>query len=115
MRVIEVKAGLEVRVRGLRWDDGWEFDCPVVIIDPVLRVYEDGCGLDQAMEDLLIDACIDGQIKDHEAWRWEEAPGGSLAYLRRKYYRKNVERMDVKVRFCVVDGELTWQEARDAR
>lgn len=109
-REIKIEPGLEIRIRGLRWDDGWEFDCPVVILDPVLRVHEDGCSLEHAIEDLCIDACIDGVLKDHEAWRWEDAPGGSIGYLRRKFYRKHVERADVKVRFILKDGELEWED-----
>ena len=110
-RSVEVKPGLETRIRGLRWDDGWEFYCPVVIIDPVLRVYEDGRSLEQAIEDLCIDASITGQMKDEEAWRWEEAPGGSLAYLRRKYHRKHVQTVDCKVRFVLdEDGEVSWED-----
>lgn len=107
---IKIEPGVEIRIRGLRWDDGWEFDCPVVIFEPVLRVHEDGCSLEYAVESMLIDACIDGTLKDHEAWRWEDAPGGSLGYLRRKFYRKYVERTDVRVRFILdSDGELAWE------
>ena len=98
-RSIKIEPGVTFKVRALSWDDGWEFDCPVAIIYPVLRVYEDGRGLDQAIEDLCIDACIDGVLKDHDAWRWEDAPGGSLGYLRRKYHRKNTSRMQAKITF----------------
>jgi len=110
-RSIAIKPGLELKVRALRWDDGWEFDCPVVIIDPVLRTHEDGCSFEYAIESMCIDACIDETLTDHEAWRWDGAPGGSMAYLRRKYHRKNVEKYDCMVRFFLdEDLELTWEE-----
>ena len=110
-RSVQIKPGVEISIRALRWDDGWEFDCPVVILDPVLRVYEDGRSLEQAIEDLCIDACIDGVLKDHEAWRWAEAPGGALGYLRRKFRRKGVERAYATARFVLdEDGELSWVE-----
>ena len=99
IRSVKIEPGVSFKVRALSWDDGWEFDCPVVIIDPVLRVYEDGRGLDQAIEDLCIDACIYGVLQDHNAWRWDDAPGGSLGYLRRKYHRKNTNRMQALVTF----------------
>ena len=110
-RQIEIKPGTEIRIRALRWDDGWEFDCPAVVIDPVLRVRENGESLEGIVEDLCIDACVDGVLKDQDAWRWEPAPGGALGYLRRKYYRKNVQRCDVRVRFHLDEyGELMWEE-----
>ena len=109
-RVVEVKPGTKMRIRGLRWDDGWRYGSPVALIDPVLKVYEDGRSLERAIEDLCIDACVCGVLKDEEAWRWEAAPGGSLAYLRRKFYRTHVQRVDCKVRFIVDDdGELWWE------
>lgn len=116
-RTVEIKEGTEIRIRGLRWDDGWEFDCPVVILDPILRVYEDGRDFESAVEDLCIDGCIDGKLIEHESssWRWKEAPGGAMAYLRRKYYRKNVERLDTVVRFVLDEyGELSFEELKNA-
>ena len=62
MRQVEIKPGAEIRIRGLRWDDGWEFDCPVVIIDPVLRVHENGDSLEGIIESLCIDACVFGVL-----------------------------------------------------
>ncbi len=108
-RRIKIEPGVEITIRGLRWDDGWEFDCPVVILDPVIRVHEDGRPLENAIEDLCIDACLDRVLKDHRTRRWEDAPGGSRGYLRRKFYRKHVERTVVQARFFLDrDGELGW-------
>lgn len=117
MRVVKVADGTKLRIRVLRWDEGWEFDCPTVIISPVLRVYEDGMSIEGAIEDLCIDACIDGEIRDREraTWRWDGAKGGGLAYLRRKYYQRHVERGDVRVEFYIdEDGRLAWEESPDA-
>lgn len=113
MRAVKVADGTQLRIRVLRWDEGWEFDCPTVIISPVLRVYEDGRSIEEAIEDLLIDARIEGELRDREreTWRWDGAKGGGLAYLRRKYYRPNVQRADVRVRFCLDEEKLPGRPA----
>ena len=106
----KVQPGLELTIKGIRWDAGWEFDCPVAIISPVFKSYEDGCSLEHAVESLLIDACIDGVMKteDPNSWEWR---GWSAGYLQRKYYRKGVERVKQKIRFVLdEDGELAWTE-----
>lgn len=104
-----------MRIRVLRWDEGWEFDCPTVIISPVLRVNEDGRSIEYAIESLCIDACIEGELRDGTAWRWDGAKGGGLAYLRRKYYQRHVQRRDVTVEFFIdKDKELSWREVPDA-
>lgn len=114
---MKVADGTQLRIRVLRWDEGWEFSCPTAIISPVLRVYENGRSIEAAIEDFCIDACIEGEIRDREqeAWRWDWAKGGGLAYLRRKYYQQGVQRGDVMVKFCLdEDGELSWNEMPDA-
>lgn len=108
---IEIKPGLKIRVRGLRWSAGWEFDCPTAIIDPVYRFHEDGCSLEHAVESLLIDACVDGKLKSHDPHFWDEFRGWSPAYLRRKFYRKHVERIDIIATFVLDEyGDLSWVE-----
>lgn len=108
---IEITPGLQIRVRGLRWSAGWEFDCPTAIIAPVYRFHEDGCSLEYAVESLLIDACIDGHIKDNDPHFWADFRGWSPAYLKRQFYRKHVERVDLLVTFELDKrGELTWTE-----
>jgi hypothetical protein len=105
------RVGDKVKVIGIRWHEPeWEFDCPVVIISPVIRICEDGSSIDQLRESLLIDVCIDGKWPKSEAdpkhWR-----GWSPAYLKRKQYRKDVQREVVEVEF-ILDGcgELFWRE-----
>ena len=108
---IRIKMGTEIRMRGLRWSADWEFDCPTAIIAPVFRFHEDGCSLEYAVESLLIDACADGYLKDHNPHYWESFRGWSPAYLRRKFYRKGVERIDISVTFMPdEDGAMTWIE-----
>lgn len=110
-REIKITPGLEIKIRALRWDDGWEFNCPVVIIDPVLHVHENGDSFEAIAESLCIDACIYGVLKDEDGWRWKDAPGGALGYLRRKYHRKHVQRYEGRVRFILdEDGELFWED-----
>lgn len=109
--LLKIGIGTQIRVRGLRWDAQWEFDCPTAIIAPVYRFHEDGCSLEHAVESLLIDACINGQLKSHDPHFWDSFRGWSPAYLRRKFYRRGVEHVDLLVTFDLdEDGELTWRE-----
>jgi hypothetical protein len=110
MADIEVKPGVEFKIRAIRWDAGWEFDCPAAIISPVLYTSEDGSSFEHLIESFMIDCCIDGKMPSHDPkfWEWR---GWDMPYLRRKYYRKNTQRADVLVRFVLdEDGELSWEE-----
>lgn len=76
--IADIKPGSEIRVRGLRWSAGWEFD---------------------------------GKLESHDPHYWDEFRGWSPAYLRRKFYRKQVERIDIVVTFVLdEDGEFSWVE-----
>jgi|SRR5579863_3919661 len=97
--------GQKMTIRTMRWDDGWEFDCPVVILSPVVRVAEDGRSMDQLVEDFLIDCCVTGIPASEKLWRWP------LDYLKRKFYR--VEHQTVEVEFVLdEDKQLSWRELR---
>jgi hypothetical protein len=107
---LKVYPGLEIEVRGLRWDAQWEFDCPTAIISPVFRAWENGRDLDGALEDVLIDAVVDGELKGEDPSFWERGRGWSRAYLRRKFYRKGTERLRAEVRFVLDEhGRLSWE------
>lgn len=53
-------AGDFLMVDVLRFDDGWEFDCPTVILAPIVVVYEDGRSCASAVEDFAIDVSVSG-------------------------------------------------------
>lgn len=55
--VYKVPVGQTVDVLAIRWDDGWEFDAPTVVLEPVVR-YTDR-HLESAVEDVLIDLVCD--------------------------------------------------------
>lgn len=97
--------GQKMTIRTMRWDDGWEFDCPVVILSPVVSVAEDGRSIEQMVESFLIDCCIDGIPASEKLWRWP------LSYLKRKFYR--VEHQTTVVEFVLDEDErLSWRELR---
>ncbi len=106
----KLKPGMEFEVRGLRWSAGWEFDCPTAIIFPVFRFFEDGRSLEHALETVLIDGCIDGELKSTNPndWDWR---GWPAAYLRQKFYKPGVQRLVTRVRIIHdEDRELFWEE-----
>lgn len=108
--LLRVVPGLEITVRAMRWSAGWEFDCPTAVISPVFREYEDGRSTEGAIEDLCIDAILDGEIKSNDIKFWEEFRGWSMDYLERKFYRKHVQRETQRIRFILdEDGELSWE------
>jgi hypothetical protein len=61
---VEVCAGTKLIVDVLRWDEQWEFDCPVCVIRPVVRFSPNGESAEHMVEDLAIDASIDGVVRD---------------------------------------------------
>ena len=99
-----IKVGQVIKIRVMRWDDGWKFDCPVVMLSPRIRVWEDGCSIEHAVESFMIDCVIDGKMpKNEKLWRWP------LSYLKNKFYR--VEHETVKVEVILdEDGELSWKQ-----
>jgi hypothetical protein len=52
---VKVKAGDVVTFRGCRWDAGWEFDCPVVIYEPVERYSPNGDSIESMAESICDD------------------------------------------------------------
>lgn len=105
--------GMAVTIRGLRWHcPDWEFDCPTAIISPVYRFFEDGRTLENAMESVLIDTCIDEVWKGNKPTDWDWR-GWNEKYLWNKFYSRGrgVQRVKSKIIFIRdEDGELTWIE-----
>lgn len=61
-----VRDGTELTVDVLRWDAGWEFDCPVCVLRPVVRFSPNGEEADQIAESLAEDAAITGLVEGEE-------------------------------------------------
>jgi hypothetical protein len=61
-----IVAGSEIVVDVLRWNEGWEFDCPVCILRPVVRFSPNGDDAEQMVENLAIDAAVTGHLQSTE-------------------------------------------------
>jgi hypothetical protein len=61
---VPVADGSTITIDVLRWNEGWEFDCPVCVIRPVIVFSPNGDSADQMVESLCIDASIDGVLRD---------------------------------------------------
>lgn len=59
---IAIQDGSEIIVDVLRWDEGWDFDCPVCVIRPVVRFSPNGEHADELVEELALDASIYGHL-----------------------------------------------------
>lgn len=90
-RRIEVRDGTTLVVDVLRWNEGWEFDCPVCVLRPVVRFSPNGDHADALVEALCFDAAMDGYVESESTAsgvvdrqypiktlrrRWSEARGG---------------------------------------
>ncbi len=60
---IEVRDGTVLTIDVLRWNEGWEFDCPVCVLRPVVRFSPNGDSAEDMVENLCIDASIDGHME----------------------------------------------------
>jgi hypothetical protein len=81
---IKLNDGLAVTFMTLRWDDGWDFDCPSMCLSPIIRCFEDGSSHDRIIGDICVDAVCSGFIKSRsfEGWTWR---GYRLPVLRRRF------------------------------
>src|SRR5690349_6004773 len=60
---ITVADGTTLTIDVLRWNEGWEFDCPVCVLRPVIRFSPNGEEADQIVDDLCVSAVVDGFIE----------------------------------------------------
>lgn len=114
-----VSVGDVIDLEVMRWDDGWEFDCPTVILSPRFRVFEDGRSIEQAVEDFLVDVCCAGQLpKDHvdTEGQWAGCVGrrwtrGALRQRKRriKAGQASGQLERHRVQLVLDDAELFWQ------
>lgn len=101
---IKIQPGTTIKMLAVRWvDPYWEFDCPVALLEPVYRFYEDGRSLDSVFEDTEIEGCVNGEIHDYKNLREY-----NLSYLKKiarqvlagkKFPRKQVWAEERKVTF----------------
>lgn len=89
---MKITSGDKFMFRGCMWDDGWEFDAPIVVYTPAKRIGEGGSicrnSILGVIEDVCIDACVDGEFKsewspdDRREFEWRGwSPAG---FARRK-------------------------------
>jgi hypothetical protein len=82
-RRIEVNDGTVLTIDILRWNEGWDFDCPVAVLRPVVRFSPNGEHAEEMVEDLCGDAAVDGYLIS------EEEEGGLID---RQYPLKSLKR-----------------------
>lgn len=107
----------------LSWDDEWEFDHPSMMLSPVIRCYESGRCHEGIVEDVLINAIVEGELRSEsfeQSWGWR---GYKLPILRRRFKESlagktfpkanyHAERRIVQI-IKDQDGELTWKEVNE--
>ncbi|WP_234734531.1 hypothetical protein [Tellurirhabdus bombi] len=85
------KDGDEVDFLFLRWDENWEFDCPIVLASPVFKYADDGAVPEQLLDDILVNISIgEGTLDESEdfegesEWRSWPNPKRFLAIIRER-------------------------------
>lgn len=115
--MIEIKDGTVITVRALEWQEDWEFDHPTVILSPVRRYSPNGDSMEEMIESLGIDACVDGKVGDEfvedefewRGWSWATLRRVYSAALRGKRFpKKRYRAKQVEMKFYLDDGELAF-------
>ncbi|MHC5542819.1 hypothetical protein ACYOEI_31730 [Singulisphaera rosea] len=88
-----VTEGVPIRFLALQWSEGWEFDHPTVLLEPVVRYSPFGVMCERMIEEVAVDIAIDADddpttvirdALDNDGVRQEfEWRGWSIANLRR--------------------------------
>ena len=101
---------LPTEFSGCAWNDGWEFEMPIVIYSPkkYMRFASGGSAgeIESVVEDICMDlACElplnDGGLKEECKWRhWS---------VNRFAKRKNAEHRTIKVKWFIEDGEIEFE------
>jgi len=118
-RFIRIKEGLILNFKTLTWNDGWEFERPSLMLSPIIRCWERQMCHEQMVENVLIDAVVEGFLKDEsfeETWGWR---GYNLKYLQRKFRESLAGKSFPKVNYIAEqssaeiirdeDDELAWE------
>jgi hypothetical protein len=113
---MKVEAGTKITVRGLEWREDWEFDHPVVLLEPVKRYSPNGDSAEQMVENLCIDGAVDGEIRDHDndaefrwrGWSWKRlAAVWRSCFLGANFPKKQYRAFEAVVEFGLdEEGEL---------
>lgn len=106
---MKIESGTELIIRGLRWyEESWEFDCPVLLLSPVIRYSPNGESIEAMVEDLGLDASIDEKLENHDCSKEFEWREWNFNYLNRvwnsaingkKYPKKNYKAEEWKLVF----------------
>lgn len=115
-----VVPGDEFDVVVIRWDDGWEFDCPTVVLSPRLHVYEDGRSVESAVEDFLTGVVVDEALpRDYieTEGRWAGYVGRRWTVSALRQRRRRIEKGQsrgtihrVRVRLVIDEYcDLSWE------
>ena len=120
---MKIQDGTIITIDAIRWNDGWDFDCPGLILRPVLRYYDNGSRLDDMIEDLCIDACVDKKIESEDIAHEFEWRGWNLKYLKnvfnqalkgKRFPNRQYEVKREEVKFYInKDGSLEFSYASD--
>lgn len=121
---IEIKPGMTFVCDTLQWDDGWEFNRPSMMLSPIIRCFEDASSHDRIVENVLMDAVIEGKLKSdnfEKEWGWR---GYKLPVLKRRFREALAGKRFPKAGYWAErekvtivldeDGELSWKSERDS-
>lgn len=114
---MKVQEGTTIIFDLLSWREDWEFDHPSAMLRPFVRIWEDSRSFEGMVEDVCIDACLDGDLPEGDdddggiviiptlKRRFREAMNG------RRFPVKQYQATQVVVQFYRdSDGELAWRE-----
>lgn len=82
---IKIEEGMVLICDTLRWDDGWEFDYPSMMLCPIIRCFENASSHDRIVEDVMMDAVLNEALKSEDfekQWAWR---GYKLPVLKRRF------------------------------
>lgn len=115
---MKIENGTVITVKALEWREDWEFDHPTVILSPVRRYSPNGDSIAQMVEELGIDACVDGELEDENmddefewrGWSWKRLNRVFREALKGKVFpRKEYRAKQFELRFHPDgDGALTF-------
>lgn len=113
----DLREGMVLRCDTLIWNEGWEFECPSLMLFPVIRCWERQMSHELMVENVMIRAIVDGKLRGEdfkETWGWR---GYNLTTLRRRFREAlagkkfpiaNYKAYRSYVKVIKEDGELTW-------
>jgi hypothetical protein len=115
---MKIESGTTITVKALEWREDWEFDHPTVILSPIRRYSPNGDSIARMVEELGIDASVDGELKDEDneiefdwrGWSWERLERVFREAMRGKAFpKKQYQAAEYKMRFFLdEEGLLTF-------